>query len=104
MQAVGGHAHEALHAVEPAKLPDGRIDADKLRQATREADAASADKILAAISQGSLEDAYNQLQLCIQDDIDVHRVVLSWRSWATLDLTGRDAATDAATPVGAILR
>jgi hypothetical protein len=92
MQAVGGHAHEALHAVEPAKLPGGKIDADKLRQATREADAASAEKILAAISQGSLEDAYNQLQLCIQDDIDVHRVVLSWRSWATLDLTGRDAA------------
>ena len=44
MQAVGGHATEALHAIEPAKLPSGKIDEDKLRQATREADAAAPRK------------------------------------------------------------
>src|SRR5262249_42887727 len=35
---------------------------------------------------------YRQLQMCIEDEVDVHRVVLSWRSWETLDLTGREQA------------
>ena len=83
--------HESLHQVEPAKLPKAN-STPKVAASDPPCDAANAEKILAAIGQGSLEDAYNQLQLCIQDDIDVHRVVLSWRSWATLDLTGRDAA------------
>jgi hypothetical protein len=92
MQTAGGHDHEALHAVEPATLPDGKRGEDMVRQATRQADAATAEKVLAALATGSLSDAYNQLQLSVQDEVDVHRVVLAWRSWATLDLTGQEAA------------
>jgi hypothetical protein len=92
MQTVGGHEHEALHEVAPAKISGGQRGEDLVRQATRQADAATADKVLAALARGSLSDAYNQLQLSVQDEVDVHRVVLAWRSWATLDLTGQEAA------------
>jgi hypothetical protein len=32
------------------------------------------------------------LQYTVQDEVDVHRVVLAWRAWATLDLTGKEHA------------
>ena len=37
-------------------------------------------------------EAYNHLQYSVQDAINVHRVVLSWRSWETLDFVGRENA------------
>ncbi len=40
----------------------------------------------------SADEAYNALQFAVQDEEDVHRVVLAWRAWATLDLTGREHA------------
>jgi hypothetical protein len=41
---------------------------------------------------GPLDRAYNDLQWIVQDYVDVHRVVLAWRAWALLDLTGREHA------------
>src|SRR5207248_4457136 len=73
-------------------LPAGRPGGELLREATRKADQAAAERTLAALARGSLEEVYNDLQFCIQDDIDVHRVVLAWRSWVTLDLTGKEQA------------
>jgi len=63
-----------------------------LQDATRQGDQAKAERILASLTHGTLVDAYNQLQFCVQDEVDVHRVVLSWRAWETLELTGRDQA------------
>src|SRR5262249_1296288 len=37
-------------------------------------------------------EAFNHLQFAVQDEVDVHRVVLAWRSWALLDLTGKEQA------------
>jgi hypothetical protein len=92
MQTAGGRQHEALHPVEPAELPAGRPGGELLREATRHADQPAAEKALAALTRGPLDEAYNSLQFCVQDDVDVHRVVLAWRAWATLDLTGREQA------------
>jgi hypothetical protein len=53
---------------------------------------AGAERIFAAETQRSLADAYNDLQHLIQDDVNVHRVVLAWRAWVLLDFTGKEHA------------
>jgi hypothetical protein len=92
MQASGGRKHEALHAVGEAELPKDRPGGEVLRDATRAADMDRAERTFATLAHTSLGDAYNDLQFSIQDDVDVHRVVLAWRSWAVLDLTGKEHA------------
>src|SRR5262249_53822806 len=37
-------------------------------------------------------EVFDHLQFTVQDEADVQRVVLAWRAWATLDLTGREHA------------
>jgi hypothetical protein len=44
------------------------------------------------MTRGSLDEAYNDLLYLVQDNFNVHRVVLAWRAWALLDLTGREYA------------
>jgi hypothetical protein len=51
-----------------------------------------AERAFAALASGPLDETYNKLQYVVQDYIDVHRVVLAWRSWALLDLTGKEHA------------
>jgi hypothetical protein len=92
IQQMGGATHEALHAVEPAALPADRPGAEVLREATRRQDMEGAERAFAALARGPLDLTYNNLQYVVQDYIDVHRVVLAWRSWALLDLTGKDHA------------
>ena len=92
MQVVGGAKHDAMHPVEPATLSQNQNGAEALREAMRKPDQAEAEKRLAALANRSISEAYNDLQFCVQDDADVHRVVLAWRSWATLDLTGKEQA------------
>jgi hypothetical protein len=92
IQKAGGCEHEAMHAVEGTPIPETRATGHALQDATRQADQAKAEQILAGLTQGPLADAYHQLQLCVQDEVDVHRVVLSWRAWETLGLTGKDQA------------
>jgi hypothetical protein len=92
IQQMGGRTHEALHAVAPATVPAGRPEAEALREATRRQDMDGAERAFAALARGPLDETYNKLQYVVQDYIDVHRVVLAWRSWALLDLTGKEHA------------
>jgi hypothetical protein len=92
IQQMGGSAHEALHVVEPATLPKGQTAAEALRAATRREDLEGAERAFAALVHGPLDVAYNDLQYLVQDHTDVHRVVLAWRAWALLDLTGKEHA------------
>jgi len=92
IQQMGGAAHEALHPVEPGPAAAGPSGALTLREATRQRDVDGAERALAGLARGSLEEAYNDLQYIVQDYADVHRVVLAWRSWALLDLTGKEHA------------
>ena len=92
IQNVGGRAHEALHPIEASSASDARPAADALRDASRARDMDRAERVFAGLMQGKPEDAYNELLHVVQDHANVHRVVLAWRSWALLDLTGRENA------------
>src|SRR5207245_972199 len=81
MQQFGGRKKEVLHTVEAATLPKDRPSGEVLRESIRKHDVQQAERTFAALAQGPIGEAYNHLQFCIQDEIDVHRVVLSWRAW-----------------------
>lgn len=89
IQATGGRSHEVLHHVSPAEGPQS---GEALHAAERAADMAGAERIFAALVQDNALNAYNQLQPLVEDEEDVHRVVLAWRAWASLDLTGPEHA------------
>jgi hypothetical protein len=93
MQAVGGRKKEVLHTIEAAELPPNSNGGDLLREATRKKDMTAAERTFAALAKGPVGEAYNHLQFSVQDEVDVHRVVLAWRSWAILDLTGKELAS-----------
>src|SRR5262249_20181093 len=72
-----------LAKVDPVK-PDAKASpAEQLRTATRARKLAQAEQIFAALP-GKPEQTYDDLQLLIQDDLNVHRVVLAWRAWEVL--------------------
>ena len=93
IQQMGGRSHETLHPVEPADLPGG----PSRRRGVARRDPCgrtckAAERLFAALAHRSLDEAYNDLQYLVQDDVNVHRVVLAWRAWALLDLTGKEHA------------
>jgi hypothetical protein len=92
IQEYGGRKHEQLHPVEAAELPADHAGRELLQEETRKADMDGAERTFAALARGPVGEAYNHLQFSIQDEIDVHRVVLAWRSWAILELTGQEQA------------
>lgn len=92
MQQTGGCAHETLHPVDPGTTSGERPSAEALREAMRRQDMQGAERAFAALVQGPLDEAYNDLQYLVQDNVNVHRVVLAWRAWALLDLTGKEHA------------
>jgi hypothetical protein len=93
IQDFGGVKQEVLHPVEAGELPAGRDGGEVLRAATRKADVNGAERTFAAlVERQPAGEAFNHLQYAVQDEVDVHRVVLAWRSWALLDLTGKEQA------------
>jgi len=92
IQEFGGRKNEVLHPVTAAALPKGRVGGEVLRQDIHRADVEGAERTFAALAKGPVGEAFNHLQFSIQDEVDVHRVVLAWRSWAILDLAGKDQA------------
>jgi hypothetical protein len=91
IQAFGGKAKEVLKPVVAGELPRDQPAGEALREATRNKDKEGAEKLFAAMIARP-EQAYNDLQLCVDDDADVHRVVLAWRAWDMLNLVGKDQA------------
>jgi hypothetical protein len=92
MQEKGGAKKEVLHPVAPAQLPPDRPGGELLRESVRKKDKDGAERTFAALAQGPVGEAYNHVQFCVQDEEDVHRVVLAWRAWAILDLVGKEHA------------
>jgi hypothetical protein len=78
-----------LRAIKPIEKIEGT---NALQAATRDANAEKAERILAKEYQDSPGEAYNHLQYSVQDAIDVHRVVLAWRAWESLDIVGKEHA------------
>src|SRR5215218_7835045 len=61
IQHCGGRAHEALHPVEAAALPEGKPRAEALRELMRGDDMEGAERAFAGLAGRSPEDAYNDL-------------------------------------------
>jgi hypothetical protein len=92
IQEKGGRKNEVLHRIKAADLPKEKLTGDTLREATRKADMDAAERTFAAIAQEPPGEAFNHLQFAIEDEVDVHRVVLSWRAYALLDVAGTEQA------------
>jgi hypothetical protein len=92
IQAKGGRKNEELHPVKPTPVPEGKVPGEVLQEFTRKNEPAKAEGIFAEVAKGTAEDAFNHIMYCVEDDINVHRVVLAWRSWAMLDFTGPEHA------------
>src|SRR5262249_41220939 len=74
---------DRLTRVEPVKLEDKASPGEQLREATRARKIEQAEQIFASLP-GTPEQTYDDVQLLIQDDLNVHRVVLAWRAWEVL--------------------
>jgi hypothetical protein len=95
IQEHGGRASEVLHAVSPGESSTSSTDrpaGERMREDVRRRDVAAAEKILAALVDQSVEAAFNELMLPVQDGTEVHRIVLPYRAWDLLDLIGHEQA------------
>jgi hypothetical protein len=92
MQGKGGRKNEELHEVESTPVPSGKTGGEALQEATRKNDPKTAEAIFAGLAKGKPNEAYDALQYIVQDEVNVHRVVLAWRAWAMLDFTGPEQA------------
>jgi hypothetical protein len=92
IQEQGGRQNEVLHTATPAKLTAGRPGTDLLREAVHRKSMTEAEQTFAALAQLSPDEALNQLLHAVQDQTEVHRVVLPYRAWDLLDLIGKEQA------------
>ena len=83
---------DTLHAIDAAELPPGANAGELLRQATRAKDKRQGDRILGALAERSASEAFDALQLAVQDKPNVHGVALAHRAWEMVDLIGEEHA------------
>ena len=88
----GSRKQEVLHEVAPGNPPSGSMRAEQLRDTIRRKDVNEAERTLAALAQNSTDEAFNDLLLAVQDQTEVHRVVLPYRAWDLLGLIGKEQA------------
>jgi hypothetical protein len=92
IQEQGGRGGEVLRPVEPLPPSPGQIGGEALQAAVRAKDVQLAERTFAGLAQGSASDAFNHLLYAVQDNTEVHRVVLPYRAWDLLDLIGQQHA------------
>ena len=83
---------EVLHPVKPAALPKGRTGGEMVRAAVHGKTCKRPRATFAAVAARGAEEAFNELQLTLQDCTEVHRVVMLGRAWDLVDLIGKDQA------------
>jgi hypothetical protein len=88
----GGHAKDVLKPLKAAQLPEDAKAAQALRAATNSGDKAKAEQLLAALAGQSLETALNGVLHHVEDNHNVHTVVMPWRAYDVLELTGKEHA------------
>ena len=86
----GGSASEVLHEVQPDSTP--QAGSEGLRALVRKGDKKRAEEAFAALSRISPEEALNSALFVVQDETEVHRTVLPYRSWDMLNLIGKEYA------------
>jgi hypothetical protein len=87
----GGRGAEVLHAISAADASKS-LSGETLRAAVRGKDMMQAERVFAGIAQRGPDDAFNALLMAVQDNTEVHRVVLPYRAWDMLELTGPQQA------------
>ena len=80
---------EKLHTVEPAT---DKVTEDSLLDAVRQKQMDEAERRFAAFASRGAEDAFEHLLPIVQDNYEVHRVVLPYRAWDLLDIIGKEHA------------
>lgn len=88
IQEFGGRQNEVLHDVAPEPIPSSENPAEYLRKIARSGDIEHADRVFTSLSGLPAGEAFNHLQYEVDDEVDVHRVVLAWRAMDTLELAG----------------
>ena len=91
-QEVGGRKNEILKPMTPA-TPTETGSGEAVRKAVNAGDRTAAEQALAAVAKTSPEKALEAALMGVEDNHDVHTVVLPWRAFAMLDIVGRDHAT-----------
>jgi hypothetical protein len=92
IQEHGGPSSEVLHSVKPGTLSAGHEPGEALRDAVRRKDMNEAERTFAAIATSSPDEAFDSLLVAVEDNTEVHRVVLPYRAWELLDVVGKDQA------------
>jgi hypothetical protein len=87
----GGRKNEVLKQVRPGKLPEGDPDRELLAQVKRK-DKQAAEQTFAALATGTPEDMLNHVLSVVEDNQDVHRVVLPYRAYDLLPIVGKEHA------------
>ena len=88
IQEVGGRRAEVLGPVRPTVVADQPSGGQFLREVVRRKDMEQAERVFAALAQEKAEEAFNCLLWTVQDNTEVHRVVLPYRAWDLLQLIG----------------
>lgn len=88
----GGRANEVLRPVDGDAQGTAPADGAAVRGAIRVRDLASAERLFADVACRGPDDALNAVLVAVQDDVEVHRVVLPYRAWDLLDVVGREHA------------
>jgi len=92
IQERGGRKEEVLHLVKPAAAPATGSGGELLREAVRRKEVQQAEQTFARLARDNPDDALNDLLFTVQDNTEVHRVVLPYRAWDLLGLIGKDQA------------
>ena len=92
IQEHGGRPSEVLHALTPATGPAPAPGGESLRAEVRRKEVERAEETFARLAQAGPEQAFNDLLLTVQDNTEVHRVVLPYRAWDLLGLLGKEQA------------
>jgi hypothetical protein len=92
IQEHGGRKGEVLYSVEPETASPGGVGGEQLREAVRRKEVKVAERIFAGLARRSPDEAFNDLLFTVQDNTEVHRVVLPHRAWDLLGLIGKEQA------------
>jgi len=92
IQDVGGRKAEKLRPVRLETTIEPPPSGATLRDAVRHKDMDLAERTFAALAHGEAGDAFNEILWTVQDNTEVHRIVLPYRSWDLLGLIGHEHA------------
>lgn len=90
IQSLGGAKRTAMHDdVHAAEVSPGEDLGVQIRDACRKTSVKEGEALLAAVGNNPL-DAFNALQMAMQDDLNVHRFVFAHRTYGLVGLLGTE--------------